>query len=143
MIMTWDRHFLNLTGRHEHLLNSTGRQGASLKSTCNIRTPPPPVKGPHIESNASTWTLSKQMRSVIKVSQYLTKVCLERFVRTVATPHYTDIHASKPILIVASAQYKWTSEQQPPCRHVSEILLVETSRGYIKKNYLIPPNLSN
>ena len=59
----------------------------------------------HIESRATTWTLSKQMLSVIKVSQYLTRVCLESKVRIVATPHYTDIYASKPIHVVASAHY--------------------------------------
>ena len=59
----------------------------------------------HIESKALTCTLSKQMWSVIKVSQYLTRGCLESKVRIVATPHYTDIYASKPIRMVASAHY--------------------------------------
>ena len=59
-----------------------------------------------------------------------------------ATPHYTDIYASKPIHIVASGHYVdiWTAATM--YRHVSE-LLVETSQGYILKSYLIPPNLSN
>ena len=59
----------------------------------------------HIESKAPTWTLSKQMSSVIKVSQYLARMCLESKVRIVATPHYTDIYTSKPIHTVASAHY--------------------------------------
>ena len=59
----------------------------------------------HIESRSPTWTLSKQMWSVIKVSQYMTRMCLESKVRIVATPHCTDIYASKPIHIVASAHY--------------------------------------
>ena len=59
----------------------------------------------HIESKVLTWTLSKQMWSVIKVFQYLTRVCLESKVCIVAIPHYTDIYASKPIHIVASAHY--------------------------------------
>ena len=57
----------------------------------------------YIESKAPTWTLFKQMWSVIKVSQYLARMYLENKVRIVATPHYTDIYASKPIHLVASA----------------------------------------
>ena len=56
-----------------------------------------------IEMKAPTWTLSKQMWNVIKVPQYLTRVCLESKVHIVANPHYTNKYASKPIHIVTSA----------------------------------------